>query len=575
MKQFAIMLLKGNRKDNRNHCWMLSFLYACPLMILIFCENMASEDQRQLTLIGRLYHEGKLLALMSILVIIIISYLMVIAIQKKRYTIGVMRGIGVTYVQVMEFVFVQCAILLGLAIGVGTVIGCAGGGLIQVIAHFLLEQELHFRLNWKYIGILYLMITVSYVIEAILLHLILAQEQLQASFKESTVLAKAQPLRIKSAKKVSARLLIQRNRKYYRITNLVKLMSSVMIVAISAICIHQYFEQNERFSFYDKLAVCTYHAFSDELKDGISEDKIQEIRSMPHVKEVMYDKYVNVSGYEEKIQVIWPGWSDSEYIKQYRRFAQADDWLQAYDKEGDYFEQVEIRPLEEEEILRITENKINLEKYHSGEECILYMPPYQVKDMGYREIQYETMFVTEKETDPSKKVYHYDSEENQIKAGDTVEVRTPWGTKEIVVAAVVYEKKLTDTQMLLVSEKFLEDLCGVDGNVYNSIRIDYEENMDYEKMDQMIYKYFAENAENMNVNNSRKVYGEIAEQFRTQMFQYIVGISVIWLLGFIILYQGHMAYKNHQVRRFRILHSLGMTKRNIKVLELAWMCIWL
>ena len=80
--------------------------------------------------------------------------------------------------------------------------------------------------------------------------------------------------------------------------------------------------------------------------------------------------------------------------------------------------------------------KVNLELFDQGEECILFLSPYQIRDQGGDVIDYEPVYLDEEHMDKTKKVYRYEKD-GSILPGDYITVSSPWGKREIKVGSII------------------------------------------------------------------------------------------------------------------------------------------
>lgn len=169
------------------------------------------------------------------------------------------------------------------------------------------------------------------------------------------------------------------------------------------------------------------------------------------------------------------------------------------------------------------------EAFIEGEECVLFLPPYQIRDLG---IGKEPVYI-DAEMDESKKVYTYEMGENAIAPGDMVKISTPWGEKEIRVGAVITSLDTdlsSDIKVALVSEKFLKLLCGFDEMRYTAVKMNLDETMDTDGIGEEIEGYFEVLGKGANLTDDAGAMRGIAEKSLFDGTQYLFVLTAVWLV---------------------------------------------
>ena len=275
-------------------------------------------------------------------------------------------------------------------------------------------------------------------------------------------------------------------------------------------------------------------------------------------------------GGTQEIKISASAFKDSVYVNTHRKYKQKQLQIPV-DKEGDYFSMWELRGTspQDEEQLSYYEKAADLgtfdrERFALGEECVLILPPYQIRDLGGGK---EPVYVNIEEMDESRDVYTYETDENAIAPGDMVKISTPWGEREIRVGAVITSPEAdlsVDTELLAVSEKFVNLLCGLEEARYMAVKMNLDETTDTASTGAEIEGYFEALGKGANLTDSGSAMRGFAEDSLFDGTQYLFILTAVWLVYMLMMYHGNQVYLKNEGKRIGVLRALGMDRIMLK-----------
>ena len=348
-------------------------------------------------------------------------------------------------------------------------------------------------------------------------------------------------------------------------------------MVLTAVCLQLFIEAKDKYEFWMGAVEYAYGYEADSLAEGLTEEQIVELERIDGVKSVEKDVFINsntmtqdMEGVQE-IKISASAFKDSEYVNTHRRYEQKQRQIPV-DEEGDYFSVLELRGLgpQDEERLACYERASDMgtldrERFISGEECVLILPPYQIRDLGGGK---EPVYVNTVEMDESRDVYTYEADENAIAPGDMVKISTPWGEREIQVGAVITNPEAdlsVDTQVAAVSERFVNLLCGLEEERYTAVKMNLDETADTAGTGAEIEAYFEALGKGANLRNHKSAVRSFAEDSIFDETQYLFILTTVWLVYMPVMYHGNQAYLKNEGKRIGVLRAIGMDRIMLKL----------
>ena len=523
------------------------------------------------------FSDGIYVGMLLLIAVILILYALNISMGKRRYRGQMFRGMGASMGQMAYMALWESAAAFGPALVFGSILGIIGAwGILKVGKNFF-KWHTTIVVNGFHLLEIYILITVLFILSVLLLTLYLSSLPLESSFHSDIGALQTKNLPVlKKVKSLSTIAMSKRNRKFHRKQTYLRIGFSVCAVTIMAISFFLFRENNKKYQFWREQVSNDYIFKIADLKDGVDLDIVKELEEIPGVVSVDKSKYLNVTDYSpQDIEISWAGWKGNEYVTTHRRYSQVSDSTQPYDKEGDYFSLIELQsiaPTDENSFTyyeeAVSEGGFHKEAFNEGKECILFLSPYQIRDTGGKVIDYNPVYVTEYDRDRYKHIYTYKTA-GDIKCGDELKVSTPWGESVITVGGIVYEEMRPGENVIAVGERFLDTFFAEDtSNLYNNITIHSYAKANFAETDWSVEEVFRKNGIASMPTNDRIVYGEIAGQFATVMFQASIILLIAGLLFVLVMYQQNIAYFEIEKRKVGILRSLGMSKEELKKMYL-------
>lgn len=515
--------------------------------------------------------DGKYIMFMLLISTIIIGYILTIFAKNERYSLLILRGLGAARGQIFLLALWKCVIILGISALAGSIAGFTGGFIVLNIARFVLDIRVVYEVNWP--DLLQICSAVSIVFSAgyICMAMQVCTLDIKSSYKEDSELYERKAFSINRAEKLTIVRMVKRSRKFFRERTFFRIGISVLVIIISAVCMELLIKSESDYRFWKDQEGYSYIFNTNDLTEGISDKNIADVKAIPGMEAAEYEKYINVSGMEQMITISWNGWSGSEYVRVHRRYTQVQNSTQPYGKEGDYFILNEIRgvsPQDKERLSSYSEidakGEFNEDLFDQGEECILFLSPYQIRDQGGDVIDYEPVYLDEEHMDKTKKVYRYEKD-GSILPGDYITVSSPWGKQEIKVGSIIYTSPQYGENVIAVGDRFLDKLCQVpDKNLYNAVKFRYSGDADFNKMDEVTADYFSRINKGEWISNERMIYEEIREQLMSSIFRAVVIAAAVWLLYLLLMYQGNAGRLAHERKKTGILQALGISKLDLR-----------
>lgn len=288
---------------------------------------------------------------------------------------------------------------MGAAFPAGVVLGTIMSGAALYIVHMILKMPVRLEIQWEFLLEYIVCVTVVYFISNLVVALTAIQSQIRTTFKsDSGLLDRSTPPKVKEAKQLTFFACLKRKWSFYRRIYIGRFAISIIIMAVSAICLQYFIEAKNQFNTWMGAGEHAYYYNADQPDKGLTEEQIEELGEINGVKSIEKETYINSS-------TMMPG----------------------------------------------------------------------------------------TEADESKRVYAYEMDDHAIAPGDTVKISTPWGSREIQVGAVVTDpdaELAVSTQVVEVSEKFVNLLCGFEEPRYMGVKINLDEAVDTARTGEAIEAYF-------------------------------------------------------------------------------------
>ncbi len=507
-------------------------------------------------------------AVIVLIAAILIMYALNLSMGRRRYRIQIMRGMGASVRQIIYISLGESIVILMRAIAVGSAFGGILVLAIVSVGKYILKWRIHLTVNIVLLLQSVFAIVIIFVISVVLLSVYLSTIPLSTAFRDDNSMLGLKSLpTLTKVNGLNIFRMCKRNRRIYKKQTYMRIMFSIGVICMMSISLYVFKEKRETYQFWREQESNDYHFSTEVLTDGCDVKMIEELERVPGVLSIDRLKFLNASGLGE-IRIGWDGWRGSEYVTTHRRYTQVQDAMQKYDKEGDYFSLIELRGVAPDDREKLTyykeaveEGEFHEDRFNAGEECVLFLSPYQIKDRGGQIIDYDPIYITEPGPDKSKPIYIYE-QRGDIKAGDQLQISTPWGDSSIAVGGIVYDRINPGEQVIAVGERFLDSFFKTDtSKVYNEIVIHSYAKANFAETDWKVNEVFRTRKKEKFPVNERIVYGEIAGQFASEMFQASAILLIIGMLYILILYQQNIIYMENEKRRVGIFRSLGMSRK--------------
>lgn len=526
---------------------------------------------RNMSLAATLSEDGKQVMFLILVSTIIIGYLLTVFAKNERYSLLILRGLGAGRGQILLLALWKCVYFLGFSVFAGAMVGSVGSIALLGIVKSVLGVSVFYEIKWLNILQIGGACAIIFVMGYLGMAMQVCMMEIMSSYKEDSERYEKKVLDIKRAECHTIKSMIKRNRRFYRDRIGFRAGISIIVIVISAVCTYLFIKSESDYRFWKEQKGYNYLFHTPDLTEGISDVDIDKIKDIPGIDSAEYEKFLNCSGKEQMITISWNSWKDSEYVRTYRRYAQVHNSTEPYDKEGDYFTLNEIRGVSPQDKERLSgyqdaveDGELDKEAFNEGEECILFLSPYQIRDVGTDIIDKEPVYIDPEGSVEKRHIYTYE-EDNPIQPGTYITISSPWGTQEIKVGGIIYAAPEYGEQVIAVGERFLDKLCGIeDENLYNSVRFPYSEDADFEEMDIAIADFFSTVHNGEGLVNERNIYEEIRGQLVSDIFRMVVIITAVWLLYLLIMYQGNAGHLNYERKRIGILQTLGISKSDLK-----------
>lgn len=525
------------------------------------------------------FQDGKFVFFIVLIALILICYLMALTLKSRRYSLTILRGLGADAKEVLQIVMWETLFLWGISFIASVIPSVLLSGVALYAVHIILKMPVHLAIQVDFLVEYIVCVTVLYFICNLVIVLLTIQSQIRTTFKsDSGLLDCNAPPKLKKAEPLTFFMCLKRKWRFYRKTYIGRFVISVIVITVSAISLQYFIEAKNQYEFWTRAAQHAYLYHADQLATGLTKKQIDEIEAIDGVKSVEKESYVNCSTMldnaegTEEIRISSPAFGDSEYVKSHRKYTQRFLDIPV-NTEGDYFSIVELRGISSEDEVHLSNYErwadtgtFNRESFLAGEECVLILSPYQIRDFGNGK---EPFYVNSIPEDKSKKVYTYEISEDGIASGDIVNVSTPWGEREIRVGAIVtssdVDLDIADS-VIAVSETFINLLCGFEEPRYMYVKINLDETMDMVRTGEKIEGYFEtleQGGENLrNLSSTEK---EFAQTAMFEGAEYLFVLTAVWLIYMLVMYYGNQIYLKNEGKRIGVLRAYGMDKAAIRI----------
>lgn len=526
--------------------------------------------------VDEFFQDGKFVFYIVLIAAILIGYLMMLTLKSRRYSLTVLRGMGADAGEVIQLVLWESAFLWGMAFLAGVVLSALGAGAALYAVHRVVKIPVHLEIQEKYILEYIACVTVIYFVCNLAVALTAIGSQIRTAFKiDSGLLDRSAPPRLKKAERLTFFTCLKRKKLFYSKIYASRFVISVLVMVVSAICLRLFIEEKKEYEYLMGAIEYAYDYQADAPAEGLTEEQIGELEKINGVKSVEKECFINSSTMiqdirSQEIRISAPVFKNSVYVGTYRKYNQK--FLRVpVDEEGDYFSIWELRGLgaQDEKQLSYYETAADLgtfdrESFIAGEECVLILPPYQIRDLGTGKAP---VYINTEEMDEGKKVYTYEMDENTIAPGDMVKISTPWGERKIRVGAVIESPDTylsVNTRVAEVSEKFLSLLCGSEETRYASVKINLDEAMDTAGTGAEIEGYFEMLGKAANLTDLAGFIRDRAEDSLFDGTQYLFVLTAVWLVYMLMMYHGNQVYLKNEGKRVGVLRALGMDRIMLK-----------
>lgn len=531
------------------------------------------------SVIDEFFQDGKFVYFLVLISAILICYLMMLTLKSRRYSLTILRGLGADAKEVLQMILWETLFLWGASFLAGAVLGVITSGAALYTVHRILNMPVHLVIRTEFILEYIVCVTVVYFMSNLGIALTVIRSQIHTTFRaDSGLLDRSAPPNLKKPEPLTFSICLKRKWAFYRKIYVVRFAISIIVMVISSICLQHFIEAKNQYEAWMDSVEYAYSYNADRPAGGLTESQIEELEAINGVKSVEKETYINSSVMMQdsegspEIKISAPAFQDSVYVDTYRQYSQKNLGIPV-DKEGDYFSVWELRGISsrDEEMLSCYEKETNIGNFDrvrflSGEECVLILPPYQIRDLGGGKMP---EYLNETELEESKEIYTYEMDEHAIAPGDMVKITTPWGESKIRVGAIITSRDAdlaVNVQVAAVSEEFVNLLCGFEQSRYTAVKINLDETMDIARTGEEVEGYFEtleQGRENLtNFGNTVKGFAE------TSMFegaQYLFVLTMVWLIYMLMMYHGNQAYLKNEGKRIGVLRTLGMKKIMLRV----------
>lgn len=526
--------------------------------------------------VDEFFQDGKFVFYIVLIAAILIGYLMMLTLKSRRYSLTVLRGMGADAGEVIQLMLWESAFLWGMAFIAGVVLSALGAGAALYAVHRVVKIPVHLEIQEKYILEYIACVTVIYFVCNLAVALTAVGSQIRTAFKlDSGLLDRSVPPRLKKAERLTFFTCLRRKGLFYSKIYASRFVISVLVMVVSAVCLRLFIEEKKEYEYLMGAMEHAYDYQADDPADGLTDGQIRELEKIDGVKSVEKECFINSSTMiqdimSQEIRICAPVFKNSGYVGAYRRYNQKYLGVPA-DEEGDYFSVWELRGLgpQDEKQMSYYETAADLgtfdrESFIEGEECVLILPPYQIRDLGAGKAP---VYINTEEMDEGKKVYTYETEENPIAPGDMVNVSTPWGEREIRVGAVITSPETyvpVNASVIEVSEKFLSLLCGSEETRYTFVKMNLDEAMNTAGAGAEIEGYFEMLGKESNLTDLAGFIRNRAEDSLFDGTQYLFILTAAWLVYMLMMYHGNQVYLKNEGKRIGVFRALGMDRMMLK-----------
>lgn len=526
--------------------------------------------------VDEFFQDGKFVFYIVLIAAILIGYLLMLTLKSRRYSLTVLRGMGADTGEVMQLVLWESVFLWGMAFLAGIVLSAFAAVAALYAVHVIVKIPVQLEIQAEYILEYIVCVTVIYFVCNLAAALTAIGSQIRTTFKlDSGLLDCGSPPKLKRAEKLTFFTCLKRKRAFYSKIYISRFVISVIVMVVSAVCLQLFIKEKNEYEYLMEAIEYAYDYRADNPAEGLTDEQIGEIEKINGVKSIEKEIFINSSTMiqdimSQEIRISAPVFKNSGYVRTYRKYNQKYLGVPV-DADGDYFSMWELRGLglQDENQLSYYEKAVDMgtfdrEAFIAGEECVLILPPYQIRDLGAGK---EPVYVNIEEMDESKDVYTYEMDENAIASGDMVNISTPWGERKIRVGAVITSSEANlsvDTRVAAVSEKFLNLLCGFEETRYTSVRMNLDETMDIASTGAEIEEYFEMLGKGTNLTDEAGFMRERAEDSLFDGTQYLFVLTAVWLVYMLMMYHGNQIYLQNEGKRVGVLRALGMDRIMLK-----------
>lgn len=538
------------------------------------------------TILDLFFQDGKYVYALVLIAAISLVYFIMLTWKSRRYSLTVLRGMGADAKEILQMVLWEAVILWGISFLAGTVAGVAAAGMAVTLTRVIVRLPIHLQVPENFVWEYILCVTGVYYLSNLAVALTAVRARICAGFQtDSGFLDRSTPPRLKKAERLTFAVCFRRRQAFYRKFSVGRCVISILAMSISAICIQFFVQAAKEYEFWMDSIVFYYRYKADCPEEGLTKEQIQELEDITGVTKVEKQTLINTSAAVRTIEDVWeiqiasPLFADSDYVSTQRKWAQRYRRLPS-DRTGDYFSICELRGVraQDEELLSYYENEVDCgtfdrQKFLSGEECVLLLSPYKIMDQGGGK---EPVYIAADEREDRENVFVYETGENAVRPGDRIQVRSPWGEREIRIGAIITdpgEEQKSYNEVIGVSERFVNLLCGFDENRYTWVEIYQDETMDTTASGKKIEGYFDAIGKGDGLASESEARREIAESAMFEGTECIFILTVVWMMYMLMMYHGNQAYLKNEGKRIGVLRALGMDRKMLKlryVLENFW-----
>lgn len=527
-----------------------------------------------ISVLDEFFQDGKFVFFIVLFAAILIGYLVILTQKSRKYRLTILRGLGANAKEVVQLALWESTFLWGISFLAGLMFSVFLTGAVFYVVYIITKIPIHLELQIEFILEYIVCVTMIYFICNLIVALTSIWSPIRTTFKsDSGILDRSVPPKLKKSEKLTFFVCLKRKWMFYNKFHVSRFVISIIVMVVSAICLQLFIEAKNKYELWMNSIEYAYHYQANDLSEGLTEEQVKELEEINGVKSVEKEIFVNSSTMQkttQEIRISAPAFQNSEYVYTHRKYSQKNLGVPV-DEEGDYFSMWELRGIGPQDEIQLSYYEkaadfgvFDKEAFLTGEECVLLLPPYQIRDLGAGK---EPVYVDE-EMDRSKKVYTYKMDENAIAPGDMVKISTPWGEREIRVGTILTSSKSdlsADTELVAVSEKFINQLCGIEDTRYAFVKINLEETMDTASIGAEIEGYFEMLGKGANLTDDGSVMRGIAEESLFDGTQYLFILTIVWLVYMMIMYHGNQTYLKNEGKRIGVLRALGMDRKTLKL----------